>query len=308
MALVFAGVAFAEYAARDLLLSRGDLLQSNQLHLYFRVNSLFYDPNLFGRDLALTSGRPRRVSGLGARHPAPDRRGDRRGHPAWRRSRSATRSPASGRCSRACWWSRRCAGAFDGRLRAGRAILVCGAIFLLVSGTGQTDVGSAESSSTTTSGRVDLVRGGIDAGGGPSHLGLGLGLVRRRVLPPHRAREDDRLPHRAGHGRGRAGGDRARRLPGSRRPRLDRPVQRRRAAPRRARRRPPASWPWSSTASATRRSRSTRRPGRCSAWASRCGEAGRRPPAAPPVPSATRGARAPRAILDQPPSRWRHSR
>ena len=54
MALVFAGVAFAEYAARDLLLSRGDLLQSNQLHLYFRVNSLFYDPNLFGRDLALT--------------------------------------------------------------------------------------------------------------------------------------------------------------------------------------------------------------------------------------------------------------
>ena len=53
MALIFAGVAFAEYAVRDLILSRGNLLESNQLHLYFRVNSLFYDPNIFGRDLAL---------------------------------------------------------------------------------------------------------------------------------------------------------------------------------------------------------------------------------------------------------------
>ena len=54
LGLVLAAVAFWEYAARDLLLSRGDLLQSNQLHLYFRVNSLFYDPNVFGRYLALT--------------------------------------------------------------------------------------------------------------------------------------------------------------------------------------------------------------------------------------------------------------
>ena len=53
LGLVLAGVAFWEYAARDLLLSRGHLLQSNQLHLYFRVNSLFYDPNVFGRYLAL---------------------------------------------------------------------------------------------------------------------------------------------------------------------------------------------------------------------------------------------------------------
>ena len=57
MALIFAGVAFAEYAARDLILSRGNLLESNQLHLYFRVNSLFYDPNIFGRDLALAVSR-----------------------------------------------------------------------------------------------------------------------------------------------------------------------------------------------------------------------------------------------------------
>ena len=31
----------------------GTCSPSNQLHLYFRVNSLFYDPNILGRDLAL---------------------------------------------------------------------------------------------------------------------------------------------------------------------------------------------------------------------------------------------------------------
>ena len=144
MALVFAGVAFAEYAARDLLLSRGDLLQSNQLHLYFRVNSLFYDPNLFGRDLALA------LVALGA-------------YLAWARG---TRLPivaaivsgillgalalsysitsfgallAGLLVVAALRWSVRWA------LAGGAAILVCGAVFLLVSGTGHTDVGSAES-------------------------------------------------------------------------------------------------------------------------------------------------------------------
>ena len=57
----------------------------------------------------------------------------------------------------------------------GAAILVCGAIFLLASGTGSTDVGSAESSSTTTSGRVDLVRGGITLAGDRPVWGWGSG-------------------------------------------------------------------------------------------------------------------------------------
>jgi O-antigen ligase len=50
--LVCAFVAFGEYATRDLLLN-DELQQSNQIHLYFRVNSLFHDPNVFGRYLAL---------------------------------------------------------------------------------------------------------------------------------------------------------------------------------------------------------------------------------------------------------------
>jgi hypothetical protein len=161
LGLVLAAVAFWEYAARDLLLSRGDLLQSNQLHLYFRVNSLFYDPNVFGRYLALT------LVGLGA-------------FLAWTRDGRAAivaaivaavllaaltlsyslTSMAALMAGLlvvvALRWTLRWA------LAGGAAVLLCGAIFLLVSGTGDTDLGSAKDFDTTTSGRAGLVRGGLE--------------------------------------------------------------------------------------------------------------------------------------------------
>jgi O-antigen ligase len=174
MALVFAGVAFAEYAARDLLLSRGDLLQSNQLHLYFRVNSLFYDPNLFGRDLALTlvALAAYLAWARGTRLPivAAIVSGILLGALTLSYSISSFGALLAGLLVVAALrWSVRWA------LAGGAAILVCGAIFLLVSGTGHTDVGSAESSSTTTSGRVDLVRGGITLAGDRPIWGWGSG-------------------------------------------------------------------------------------------------------------------------------------
>lgn len=52
LAAVYGVIAFTEYAARDLLLNT-QLLQSNQLKPFFRVNSVFHDPNVFGRYLAL---------------------------------------------------------------------------------------------------------------------------------------------------------------------------------------------------------------------------------------------------------------
>jgi O-antigen ligase len=52
MATLFALVAIYQYATRDLFLN-DELFDSNQLHLYFRVNSLFFDPNVLGRYLAL---------------------------------------------------------------------------------------------------------------------------------------------------------------------------------------------------------------------------------------------------------------
>jgi len=161
MGLLFAAVGFWEYAARDLLLSRGDLLRANQLHLYFRVNSLFYDPNVLGRYLALT------LVALGA-------------YLAWSRGRrlpivaAAASAVLLGALALtysmtsfaalvagllvlvALRWSIRHA------LAAGAAIAVCGAIFLLVSGTAGRDLGSARSVDTTTSGRVDLVKGGLN--------------------------------------------------------------------------------------------------------------------------------------------------
>jgi putative inorganic carbon (HCO3(-)) transporter len=52
MATLFGLIAIYQYATRDLFLN-DELFDSNQLHLYFRVNSLFFDPNVLGRYLAL---------------------------------------------------------------------------------------------------------------------------------------------------------------------------------------------------------------------------------------------------------------
>ena len=54
LAVVFAAVGFYEYAAGHLLLSNAKVQEANDLKPYFRVNSLFFDPNIYGRFLALT--------------------------------------------------------------------------------------------------------------------------------------------------------------------------------------------------------------------------------------------------------------
>ncbi|MFN8160366.1 MAG: O-antigen ligase family protein [Solirubrobacterales bacterium] len=51
-ATVFVLIGFAEFASRDLLWN-GGVIRSNDFHVYFRVNSLFWDPNVYGRYLAL---------------------------------------------------------------------------------------------------------------------------------------------------------------------------------------------------------------------------------------------------------------
>jgi O-antigen ligase len=52
LALAFVAVGFVEYATRRLLLNP-KVIASNELEEYFRVNSLFFDPNIYGRFLAL---------------------------------------------------------------------------------------------------------------------------------------------------------------------------------------------------------------------------------------------------------------
>lgn len=52
LAVVFAGIGFVEYGTKTLLLNPG-LIAANDVHTYFTVNSVFFDPDIFGRYLAL---------------------------------------------------------------------------------------------------------------------------------------------------------------------------------------------------------------------------------------------------------------
>jgi O-antigen ligase len=52
LALVFVAIGFVEYATRSLIFNP-KVIASNELEAYFRVNSLFFDPNIYGRFLAL---------------------------------------------------------------------------------------------------------------------------------------------------------------------------------------------------------------------------------------------------------------
>ncbi len=50
LAAALVGIGFFEYARRELLLNP-KVISSNQFESYFRVNSLFFDPNIYGRFL-----------------------------------------------------------------------------------------------------------------------------------------------------------------------------------------------------------------------------------------------------------------
>jgi len=52
LAVAFAGIGFVEYARKELFLNP-KVVAANQFDNYFRVNSLFFDPNIYGRFLAL---------------------------------------------------------------------------------------------------------------------------------------------------------------------------------------------------------------------------------------------------------------
>src|SRR5271154_7439755 len=52
LAVVFAGVGFIEYFRKSLFLNP-KVVAANQYDNYFRVNSLFFDPSIYGRFLAL---------------------------------------------------------------------------------------------------------------------------------------------------------------------------------------------------------------------------------------------------------------
>jgi O-antigen ligase len=54
LALLCVVVGLVQFATRELLLVNEKVLTANEIKPYFRVNSLFFDPNIYGRFLALT--------------------------------------------------------------------------------------------------------------------------------------------------------------------------------------------------------------------------------------------------------------
>ena len=220
VALGCALIGIYQYFTRDLFLNP-ELFDANELHVYFRVNSIFFDPNVFGRYLALAItalgacmawGSSRRdltaagivcaVALVGAGVQLLDHQLRR---PA-RRARDRRRS---------------CAGAGAGSSPTEPSGSPGSRHSSCAGGTPTSDVEDVRS---IDAGHADLIKGGLALFGvtttptratratSASRSGLRLGLVRAGVLRPHRAGANDGLALGAGHGRRRAGGDRPRRL------------------------------------------------------------------------------------------------
>src|SRR5215213_3982640 len=189
LALIFAGIGFVEYATRSLLLNP-KVIASNELEEYFRVNSLFFDPNIYGRFLALV------MLGLAGVLLWERRRPARR---TVRARRPAVPAPAG--------------AAGRGRGSGGRAHRRARVPLGAAPGPRRRGVARRRDLRPL---RADARRGG--ARGRPAGVGLGVGRVpggvpRARVRRAQRRRL--RLAHDPAHGGRRAGDRRPRRLPGA---------------------------------------------------------------------------------------------
>ncbi|GAC1441015.1 MAG: hypothetical protein NVSMB51_20980 [Solirubrobacteraceae bacterium] len=161
LALAFVAVGFVEYSRHQLLLNPR-VISANQLESYFRVNSLFFDPNIYGRFLALVMlaictvmlfVRRRRDAALA-------------GLALLLLWGGLMTSISQSSIAALLLGLAVLAGA---RWSAGRTLATCGgllaaaAIFLLLAGHAiRFDVGSSKSADKSTSGRYTLVKDGIN--------------------------------------------------------------------------------------------------------------------------------------------------
>ncbi|HZL48477.1 MAG TPA: O-antigen ligase family protein, partial [Solirubrobacteraceae bacterium] len=175
LAVVFAGVGFVEYYRKTLFLNP-KVVAANQYGNYFRVNSLFFDPSIYGRFLAMVmiavttvvlwSGRRREVL-LGA------------GVLAWLLaglvtsfSQSSIAALLVGLAVLAAYrWDMRATVYVTGALLAIAAVVVLVAPPSLHFGLS----GSGGSTSNATSGRTKLVSGGLELFGERPLYGYGSG-------------------------------------------------------------------------------------------------------------------------------------
>jgi O-antigen ligase len=162
LAVVFAGVGFVEYFRKALFLNP-KVVAANEYDNYFRVNSLFFDPSIYGRFLALVMiavmtvvlwSRQRRTQLLGA------------GVLAWLLaglvtsfSQSSIAALLLGLALLAAWrWDVRGTVYVSGALAAIAAIAVLAAPASLHFGL----KGTGGSANNATSGRAKLISGGLE--------------------------------------------------------------------------------------------------------------------------------------------------
>ena len=174
LALVFAAIGFVEYWQRELLLNP-KVIASNQFEAYFRVNSLFFDPNIYGRFLALVMlgltamllwGRESRRVAVASAGLAV----------LWAGlvltlSQSSFAALLTGLVVLAAlrWAPWRTFAA------AGAAVAVAVILVAAFPGALRLDLSSRESVDAATSGRFDLMRGGVDLALARPVVGYGSG-------------------------------------------------------------------------------------------------------------------------------------
>ena len=176
--LGYAVVAFWEYAARDLIFNT-QLLDSNQIKPYFRVNSIFHDPNVLGRYLALV------VVVLGA--GIAWSRGGRRaaltlataivllGALVLTFSNTSTAALLAGLIVLVALRY----GIRWGALAGGVTLVAVAFVFLFVGGADNPEQGPSRNFNKITAGRVNLVEGGIDLAKDRPVFGWGSGAFGR---------------------------------------------------------------------------------------------------------------------------------
>ena len=178
LALLFAAVGFVEYSLKEVFLNPR-VIASNQVESYFRVNSLFFDPNIYGRFLAMA------MLALAAAM-------------VWARSERRVALAAS---ALAVLWgglvltfSQSSVGALLvglavlGAVRwsvrgalalTGAAVLLGVVAVVAFPGATRVDVGDSDSLDAATSGRADLIEGGLELfADRPAH-GYGSGAFAR---------------------------------------------------------------------------------------------------------------------------------
>ena len=208
LAVVFAGVGFVEYYRKTLFLNP-KVIASDQYGNYFRVNSLFFDPNIYGRFLAIVMiavttvvlwARRRREVLIGA------------GVLAWLLAGLITSFSQSSIAALLLGMTVLAAYRWDARA----TLYVAGALLAIVGG--RRDRGAVEPALRPEGlGRLDQQRHERSHEADrrrprtvrrSAALGLRLGLVRNRVQAPRERERRERdlgLAHDPDHGRRRAG-------------------------------------------------------------------------------------------------------